>query len=213
MKRASVLWLATMAAVLSGFLGAAASPGQAPNFSQALSSVTRLTGKEILSGPKPVSLPGGGRAVTVVLRQTLWELKDMPQSVELSARLNREAMRLPEQKRLERMNRTDDHCQLWWVGLTDFPKADATWKPRFTPEQLPNVYHRELIFLGKGSGYAWYAWMPLHEWVPLQTELRLADGDDPLAAAARGLSVRDRGSLTANTAEGYLTQGGGRALP
>ena len=178
-----------------------------------LAPVPQLTGKAWFSGPDPVALAGGGTAQTVVFRQTRWELKDLPQSAAMSSQKEAEAMRLSEEQRRELMNRTDDHIQLWLVSLAEHPQADATWTRQLKPTPLPSQYHRERAFLGKDRGYAWFGWMPIYEWIRLQTELHLTAGDDPLAGAARGLAVEDQGSMTANSVEGYLSQAGAKALP
>jgi hypothetical protein len=212
MKRLRILW-PQAAAMLACSFGAAGGAGSTPELAAPLAPVPRITGKEIISGPKATILPGGVTVQTLILRQTRWALKDLPQSAELSSKMEVEAMRLPEEKRRELMNRTDDHIQLWLVSLVGPAEVNAAWKPQFRPQPLSNQYHRELAFLGTGSGYAWFGWMPIYEWIHLQTELRLEHGDDPLAGAARGLGVEDLGSMTANSTEGYLSQAGARALP
>ncbi len=169
--------------------------------------------KEVFEGPKPVLLPGGMKAETVVLRETRWELKNMPQGAELGSRWERDAMKLPEADRLKIMNRTDNHTQMWFVRLADHPEAGAGLKSVLPPNSQGNEYHCEVAFLGKASGCAWFGFMPIYEWILLQRELGFREGDDPLPAAARGLSIEDRGSMTANGAEGILVTAGARSLP
>ena len=180
---------------------------------EALAPVPQITGMDLLSGPDAVTLASGAKAQTVVFRKTQWSLKNMPQSADLSMKLEREASQLPEEKRLELMNRTDDHIQLWLVNLKENPGADAAWKPAFKAGPLAHQYHRELAFLGKGQGYAWFGWMPIYDWIHLQSQLHLEDGDAPLAGAARGLAIEDPGSMTANSADALLSQAGAQALP
>ena len=185
----------------------------APALPDYLAPVPRITGMDLFSGPDAVTLASGAKVQTVVLRKTQWSLKDTPQSADLSMKMEREARQLPEQKRLEVMNRTDDHIQLWLVNLKENPRADAAWKAAFKAGPLSHQYHRELAFLGKGQGYAWFGWMPIHDWIHLQAQLPLADGDTPLAGAARGLAIEDLGSMTSNSADALLSQAGASALP
>ncbi len=213
MKRSSFAWPLTLAACLACFRLTAGWTVPVPNLPECLAPVPRITGKELFSGPKAVRLAGGATAQTVVLRETLWTLRNMPQSAAASSKLETEARQLPEAKRRELMDRTDDHIQLWLVSLAEHPRADAAWKPQLTPEPLTNQYHRELAFLGEGRGYAWFGWMPIFEWIRLQAELHLEQGDDPLAGAARGLAIEDRSSRTANSADGNLSEAGVSALP
>ena len=152
-------------------------------------------------------------AGTVVFRQTTWQLKDVPQSAMLSSHMERQAMALSEAERLKAMDRFDDYTQLWCVSLNRYSRADASWKRLLRPVQQPNRYYRELAFLGTGRGQAWYAFMPIYHWTQLQADLGLADGEDPLAAAVRGVVVDDPGSMTRNSAEAMLTTGGATALP
>ncbi len=180
---------------------------------EALAPATRITGMDLFSGPDPVTLDSGATVQTVVFRKIQWSLKNMPQSAALSMKLEREASQLPEEKRLELMNRTDDHIQLWLVNLKENPGADAAWKPGLKAGPMSHQYHRELAFLGKGQGYAWFGWMPIYDWIHLQSQLHLVDGDAPLAGAARGLAIEDQGSMTANSADALLSQAGAQALP
>ncbi len=178
-----------------------------------LAPVPRITGMDLFSGPDAATLASGAKVQTVVFRKTQWSLKDTPQSADLSMKVEREASQLPEEKRRELMNRTDDHIQLWLVNLKENPGADATWKPAFKAGPLSHQYHRELAFLGKGRGYAWFGWMPIYDWTHLQSQLHLEEGDAPLAGAARGLAIDDLGSMTANSADALLSQAGAGALP
>ena len=178
-----------------------------------LEAVARITRMEVISGPDEVKLADGATARTAVLRETRWNLKASPQSMGLSMKLEREAMQLSETERLEVMDRTDDHLQIWLVDLKDHPTADAAWVKAFTPEQRSNQYHRELVFLGRGKGHAWFGWMPIYQWTHLQSRLQLEGGDSPLAGAARGLAIEDPGTMTANSADAFLCEAGARALP
>ena len=206
LPRTATLILACSVVLASG--GGPVSP-----LPEALAPLPRITGMDLLSGPDPVTLASGAKVQTVVFRKTQWSLKNLPQSAEVSQKLEAEASQLPEEKRLELMNRTDDHIQLWLVNLKENPGADAAWKPGFKAGPLSHRYHRELAFVGKGQGYAWFGWMPIHDWTRLQSQLRLVDGDAPLAGAARGLAIEDEGSMTANSADALLSHAGAQALP
>jgi hypothetical protein len=161
---------------------------------------------------EPGDLADHTKAGTMVFRRTRWELKEWPQSCETSSIMERDAMRLPEAERLKVMDRIDNHCQIWTVDLKRFPGAVAV-KTLLKPTDLPHETFRELAYLGHDGSLAWYAYMPIYEWVMLQKKLEFKDGDDPLAAAIRGLQVEDRGSMTANSVEFILTDAGARALP
>ena len=188
-------------------------PAPANSFLDIVSPLARQWQMELAAAPKTVLLPGGFKAETVVLRQVRWELKSLPQSVALSQQMDQEARRLPEAERLKSMNRIADHLQLWAVSLANHPQAGAALKDLLLLTPEPHEYYRELAFLGRGQGRAWYAFMPIYEWVPLQKQWRLESGDDPLAAAARGLDVVDRGHMTANSMDSFLTDAGTNAFP
>ncbi len=176
-------------------------------------TVTNFLHATSFEPPRTVTLGNGIKAQTIVFQHTEWQLKELPQSVFLSQQLDTEARVLPEKERLERMNRFDDYTQLWLVPLAENPGADAKLKELLPPNQQPNRYHRELAFLGQGRGYAFYGHMPIYEWTALQSQLNLRDGDDPLAAAVRALSIEDQGGMTRNSMEGVLAAGGAKAIP
>lgn len=190
-KRLSSLLAAEIISLLTySFPGSAAADPASSDPMTLLAPYNQRWQREVLAEPKAVNLPNGVRAQTVVLRQTKWEPKNVPQQA--GFQMEKRLMQLPEAERLKQMNRIDDHTQLWWVSLADFPSAGAPLKTQLRPEPLTNEYHRELAFLGKGHGLAWFGHMPIYEWIFLQQELHLDSGDDPLAGAARGLAIEDR---------------------
>ena len=178
-----------------------------------LASVTNLLRATTPEPLREVKLPGDVTARTAIIRRTQWDLKHYPQSSKLGEQWRREAMALPEAERHALMNRFDDFSQLWVVPLDAYPGAGAALKATLPPCAQTNRYHREFAFLGKGAGFAWYGLMPIHDWTRVQKELQLTEGDDPLAAAVRGISVNDPGSMTRNSAEGMLAVAGSRAIP
>lgn len=195
-------------------LGSARPAPAIPDLSDLLDRVREsLPRQEILRGPAPVTWPGGVQGETVVFRQTTWELKDPPQSAAVSGRMQTEAMNLPQSERLKRMNRIEDHMQMWFVSLTRYPQAGAGLKARLQPLSLTNRFFRETAFLGQKDGWACYAYMPIYHWIYLQKKLELQGGDDPIPAAARGLTIHDQGGMTANSMEWILAKAGLRALP
>jgi hypothetical protein len=178
-----------------------------------LAPINQRGNKVALAPPKLVTLRGGIQVHTLVLLQTRWEPKSMPQSAIASAERERKLMHLPEAERLKEMNRIDNYTQLWWIRLADFPSAGGEVKELLRPEPLSHEAHCELAFLGKSDGFAWFGHMPMYEWISLQRELHLQGGDDPLEGAARGLAIEDHGSVMANSAESFLVQAGANALP
>jgi hypothetical protein len=160
-----------------------------------------------------MTLAGGVKTQSIVFRETLWELKDEPQSVDASGRMEREAMKLPEAERLELMNRIDDHIQIWIVPLKGEPKVGANLKAALPPNPQPHEHFREMAYLGQGHGYAWYMYAPIYARTFVQEKLGLQGGEDPLAAAVRGTTVEDRGMCTRNSCAGLLGAAGPRAFP
>jgi formylglycine-generating enzyme required for sulfatase activity len=168
-----------------------------------------------------VALPGGVKAFTIILRQTSWELKHVPQSGDLSSKWVAEGMALPEAERLKMMDRIDDHVQVWLVpppaqGLT--PRAAETdraadLKAALKPTDLPNRQFRELATMGSGRGYYWYAYAPIYSWVRAQKQLKLEGGDDPVAASVRGMGIEDRGFCTRNSCEYEVGVYGAQSIP
>ena len=152
MKRMTRFLPRTATLILACSVVLASGGGPVSPLPEALAPLPRITGMDLLSGPDPVTLASGAKVQTVVFRKTQWSLKNLPQSAEVSQKLEAEASQLPEEKRLELMNRTDDHIHLWLVNLKENPGADAAWKPGLKAGPMSHQYHRELAFLGKGQG-------------------------------------------------------------
>lgn len=165
--------------------------------------------------PAETVLSNGTRALTVVFAAERWDLKPglIPQSGELSAKIAQDAMELPEAERLNRMNHVVNHIQVWAVPLEPGVVASADLKAVLSPSPLAHEDYREPAFLGNGRGYGWYMYAPIYTWVYAQERLRLSDGDDPLAAALRGMVVTDKGMCTRNSCLSILARAGPRALP
>lgn len=178
-----------------------------------LQTVTEKTHQEILEGPKHIVLPNGVTTEVVVLREVRWELKNVPQGVTASMQMEHNTLLLSEEERLKVMNRIANHTQMWFVRLADSPSVGAELKSVFQPKNLPHEAYRELAFLGKADGYAWFGYQPIYQWIYLQKQLGLKHGDDPLAAAVRGLAIEDRGNITANSADAILADAGAAAVP
>jgi len=120
-------------------------------------------------------------------------------------------MKLPEAERLEKMYRGDNYTQYWLVNLGRFPNAGADLKAVLSPNPNIDRRSREIVYLGRGYGYAWYAYATIYTWTHAQRELHLEGGDDPLPAAVRVLTTEDPGDLY-NCAT-ILAQAGARGIP
>ena len=209
-RRASFLLLSWL--LFASVLAAAADGPADTNPPGLLAPFNARMRKTVLVDFKPLTLTSGVPVQTAVFRQTEWDLKEYPQSATLGMKMEQEALALPESRRIEVMNRFDDDTQVWVASLKD-ARANARFKVQLMPAAAAHRYHREVAFLGRGHGWAWFGYMPIYEWILLQRELNLEGGDDPLGAAARGLAVEDSGSMTANSAEAMLVQAGTNALP
>jgi hypothetical protein len=165
--------------------------------------------------PAETVFTNGTCALTVVFTTERWALKPQfeHQSSEMSVKEFQEAMRLPEAERLKRMDHIVGHTQVWVVPLEPGVKAGADLKAALPPNPLPHEDYQEPAFLGNGHGYAWYMYAPIYRWVYVQERLRLSDGDDPLAAAARGMTVIDKKMRTRDSCVYILARAGPRALP
>ena len=165
--------------------------------------------------PAETVFSDGTRALTVVFTTERWKLQDrlVPQSREMGAKMFQEAMRLPEAERLNRVDHIVGHTQVWAVPLEPGVKAGADLKAALPPNPLAHEDYQEPAFLGNGRGYAWYMVARISTWVYVQERLRLSDGDDPLAAAARGMTVIDKKMRTRDSCIYILASAGARALP
>ena len=123
--------------------------------------------QEVFDGPKLVVLSGDVKAEKVVFRQAQWEINAGQRFIGMHT------------------NGIYDNTQMWFVRLKDYQNADERLKSALHADSLTNKYHCELAFLGKARGCAWFGYMPIYEWVHLQKELGLQNGEDPLGAAAR----------------------------
>lgn len=177
------------------------------------SMVATVTNRWRLQAAPPTEAPLAGdvTAKHVLFCQTRWESKVADQVINFLR--EQEQMRLPEAERLKVMNRLDDFSEMWFVRVADHPNAGPALKAAIHPGSQTNQYYRELAHLGSVQGYACYAFMPIYEWAGIQRLLNCQGGDDPLAAAVRGLSVDDRGTMTANSCSDILAAAGGKAVP
>lgn len=168
---------------------------------------------ELLSGPTAVALPGAPAAWTVLYRRTSWDLKKelQGQSSDRNEKLRREAMQLPEEERVMKMDRFDDHIQFWLVPADGQRAARLKDKLPFTEQ--PHQRHREIACLGDGQGFTFYACAPIYDWIHIQRKLGLQNGDDPIQGAIGGLGVEDKGHHTANSCGPILVEAGMAALP
>jgi hypothetical protein len=153
------------------------------------------------------------QAESYLFKKTEWLLKSVPQSFLLSSQMDKEARQLTEPERIKVMDKFEDHTQIWTVSLQKYPQANADLKSLLHPTEQSNRYHRELAYLGHDQTQAWYAYMPIYQWTELQRTLKLAGGDDPLEAAARGLAVNDLGTMTRNSVGSIFYEAGPKAVP
>ena len=168
---------------------------------------------ELVGQMSHVELPGNITAKTIVFRETRWELKTVPQSGELTEKWYKDAMALPEEKRLEKMNKVENHAQVWLVPIQ---KDAATYTPleeSIPPNKQPHELYREMAFIGEGHEYAWFAYTTIWQWVHLQKSLDLKNGADHIAAAIRGVTIEDYRSWTRSACLGILGRAGPDAIP
>jgi beta-lactamase regulating signal transducer with metallopeptidase domain len=160
-----------------------------------------------------VALPGGLKAHSVILRTTDWEPKSnrMIQQPGITISAAAAEAFISDEERAKTMNRIDDHVQVWLVPASADAAADL--KAALKPTDLPHRQYRELVFMGSGRGYKWYAYAPIYSWVYAQKKLTLDGGDDPVEATFRGLSIEDKGSCTRNTCTNMVGEFGVRSLP
>ena len=196
-------------AVLAG-CGGPARPG-----TELVDALTPIGLGKPLVEPAETVFPDGTRALSVVFTTERWALKPQfeHQSREMSVKEFQEAMRLPEAERLNRVDHIVGHTQVWAVPLEPGVKAGADLKAALPPNPLPHEDYQEPAFLGNGHGYAWYMYAPIYRWMDVQKRLRLSDGDDPLVAAARGMTVIDKKMRTRDSCIYILASAGARALP
>ena len=138
-------------------------------------------GQQVFDGPKWVDVTNDIRALTLIFRDTYWEFNQVQCGPVIEP--IRDAKLLDDSE----VWRTDNHIQFWFVPLTEHPDVGAELKSALHPTALSNFYRCDMAFLGKGRDFAWYAFMPLCDWVHLQKEWRLKQGDNPLAAAIQDL--------------------------
>jgi hypothetical protein len=141
------------------------------------------------------------------LARTTWELKSVPQSADLGRRLLNDVLKLPESERLKHMNRFDEYIEIWAAPES----AGDSLRSRLKASEKPQRWYRELFYLGKDRGYAWYGDMTIYDFVNVEKALALV-GDDLIAAEIRGCAVDDVGSATANSSEVLLGEEGAKAL-
>jgi beta-lactamase regulating signal transducer with metallopeptidase domain/HEAT repeat protein len=203
----------TPSAASAGVLPAGAATSALTTPEAALALLKDFRWGEPVTPVAEVTLPGGVKAYTAVLRETSWEPNSMSQQQGLSAAgSNPEA--LPEAERLKTMRRSDDHVQVWLVPISagQAGPGDAL-KAALKPTALPHRFHREPAYMGTGRGYAWYAYTPIYSWVDVQKRLPLEGGEDPMAALVRGIGIEDEGSCTRNSCEQRLGMAGAMAIP
>lgn len=148
-----------------------------------------------------VTLENGTPATVFTFCQTQWDLKDSPQSATVHDKLTRKYMDLPESVRLEHMRRIEDVVQIWVVQRVPSQNTIEQIKKMIPLCSQSHRCYRDVAFLGHGSGHSWFAYMPIIEWVDLQEALQIKGGDDPFAAALRGLSIPD---ITNSTVGGSM---------
>jgi len=146
--------------------------------------------------PDEVKLTGGVRAGTVLLQRTRWVMKVVGQSMVLGLQRRSRYMKLPDAERKKHMTRYDDFVQVWWVRRADLVGKPAALKKLLKPTRRPHRWHREVVFLGLDSRFAWYIYASIHDWVRIQKALSLGGGDDAIAALIRGLGIKDRHDAT-----------------
>ncbi|MCX7008375.1 MAG: hypothetical protein NTY53_14195 [Kiritimatiellaeota bacterium] len=166
-------------------------------------------GPQVFDGPMWVDVTNDIRALTMVFRDTYWEF-NQPQCGPGQENI-RDAKLLPDREAW----RTDNHIQFWFVPLAEHPDVGAELKSALHPTSLSNFYRCDMAFLGKGRDFAWYAYMPLYDWVHLQKEWHLKQGDNPLAAAIQDLVSEeyDFEPHPLRSGRGVLDEAGTSALP
>lgn len=207
------LKLLVLVSLLPAFPPVVQSAAPEQNLMPQIAAITNLIRQPVAGTPEKLTLGNQLRGWTILFQYTAWELKSLPQSATLGHQMAQEAMALPEAERLAHMNRFDDFIQIWLFPLNQHPEPDVRLKESLVPAVRPHRYHRELAFLGKGDGYAWFGYMPIYDWTDLQQRLHLEGGDDALLAQVRGLSIADQGGMTRNSAEPRLVMAGAKAIP
>lgn len=210
MKKILAIWFAMAVAAWAGHSADSAHTLAASDDLRGMIATITNRWRQQIEAPNEVTLNGDTKAVHLLFSQTRWEFKTQDQI--LDNRKRQDAMKLSEADRLKVMNRLDDFTEMWFVRLADNPGAGPTLKLAFQPGSRGNQYHRELAYLGTTDSFACFAFMPIYEWTSLQVTLNCQGGDDPLAAAVRGLSIEDRGSMTANGCSDILASAGGKAV-
>lgn len=159
------------------------------------------------------TLDDGVTALTVVFRETRWESKEQSQIVSKWFCTQEDAMALPEAERLKKLNKIDNHIQVWLVPLHDMATSPTELKKSLPISNNPHEHYREKAFVGKDHRFAWFAYAPIPQWIRMQQELELQDGDDYLAAAIRGTTIEDRGDGTRNSCLAILGGAGPTVIP
>ena len=96
----------------------------------------------------------------------------------------------------------------WAEVDPDIPASRYEWPQR------QQVYHVETANLGyRRNDTVWLARGPIWTLVFLKKKLELSGGVEPIALLTRGLSVKDRGTMTANSCSGMLEEYGDEAIP
>ena len=150
----------------------------------------------------------GLKAKTVLFRREQWRPKHPSQRAAADRERIAEWMALPEHERLKHMDHIQDDLQIWAVP-SGAPPSET--KARLVPADGANTAVRELAYLGAAQGMTWFSHAPIADWIAIQEALGLTGGDDPVAAAIRGLGVKD--NHTPGSAAAYLARQGDPAVP
>jgi hypothetical protein len=187
-----------LAGILAAGCGEARSDEQQSVFEQQVRKIAKLL--DYRDGTRIEMVTVNGKpAHSAVLRRTSWQLKGVSQIKDLDwEKKFADAMKLSEAERLKRMNRDDDHIELWAVA-----KALSNDKGGLVPADVSHRYHRELFYLGEYKGFAWYGFMTIYDFVEVEQKLALK-GEDILSTLIRGATIEDSGSCTRNSCESRL---------
>jgi hypothetical protein len=140
-----------------------------------LDTLKKLFKANSVSTSTYIKLPNGIKALTVVFRETR-------RSVGL---VSQQAMN----ESPNNMKQIENNIQIWLISLADYPRTDGHIKNIIPPSKYPSEEEREMAFVGKGHGFAWFVFAPITKWIYMPKLLKLQGGDNPVDAALRGFAT------------------------
>lgn len=153
---------------------------------------------------------GGRPAYMAILKRTQWQWKGPgPQSTKLSREMYEQAMQLPEERRLEVMDRFNDHIVLW--GFTEPNTLPRTKEILPIPED-PHRRRRDRFYLGKTEELVWFGYTPFQEFANPAMQVWFT-GDNVVTELMRGMNIRDANNETSENCAYLLGRQGAVAFP